>query len=140
VKLAFALALVAATCSGIACAGVIRCTAPDGSVTYQDSACPGGAKMQATDIQTDYPPPNDAERARILQREAELERRLEARREKEDQLAAMRMASAPASPPVPQEYDEVYPVYYPALGINRPHPRPPHRPHPAPRASNLPMR
>jgi hypothetical protein len=105
-------------------AAVFRCTEGDGSITYQDTACTGNAAEKATDIPTQFPPPNDAERARLLQREAELEQRLEARRERESREAMMRMASVPAPAPAPEpQYAEVYPLYLP-YAMPRPHLRP----------------
>ena len=125
--------------AGAASAAVYRCTDPDGRVTYQDSECSAAARAQATDIPTDFPPPNEAERARILKQEAELEQRLEARREREAREAALRMASAPPPPAAAPEprYTEAYPLYLPY-----PMPRPylrhpqrgygPHAPRPTP--------
>jgi hypothetical protein len=109
-RLLAALALCAA--SATAGAAVFRCTGGDGRITYQDTACEGGPATQPTSIPTDYPPPNEAERARILQREADLERRLEARREREAREVSLRVASAPAAPPEPA-VSEGYPLYYP---------------------------
>ncbi|HZZ93514.1 MAG TPA: DUF4124 domain-containing protein [Usitatibacter sp.] len=105
-----ALALCAA--SATAGAAVFRCTDAAGRITYQDSACDGNASTHPTNIPTDYPPPNEAERARILQREADLERRLEARREREAREESVRLASAPAAAAEPAVND-VYPLYYP---------------------------
>ena len=122
-----------ALAAGAAGAAVFRCTDADGRVTYQDSECAGAANGHATSIPTDFPPPNTAERELILKREAELEQRLEARRERESREAMLRLASTPPPQPEPQ-YTEVYPVYYPVLG-----PRPmPH--HHRPWSSNRPMR
>jgi len=114
-------------------AAVFRCTAADGGITYQDAPCAGADAAQATDIPTQFPPVNEAERARILQREAELEARLEARRERESREASLRSVAAPA-PVAPREpYVEGYPLYFP-LALQRPLPRP-HAPHPRPHAS-----
>lgn len=103
-------------------AAVFRCTDGDGRVTYQDSECAGAANGQATNIPTDFPPPNTAERALILKREAELEQRLEARRERESRELAMRIASNPAPAPAPEPaYTEAYPLYFPVAMPRYPH-------------------
>jgi hypothetical protein len=118
-------------------AAVFRCTAADGHVTYQDSPCAGNEAARATDIPTQFPPPNEAERARILQREAQLEARLEARRERESREAALRLAAAPVPVPAPAA-DEGYPVYFPVVAPYF-HPRP-QRHHAGPRVRSMPFR
>jgi hypothetical protein len=136
-RVAASLALAALAAAGGAQAAVFRCVASDGAVTYQDSECPRAASGQATNIPTDFPPVTEARRAELMQREAELQRRLEAQRERDDRMAAMRLAAAPATPTAPQYDDDVYPVYFP-LGIGG-RPKPPHmRPHPSPRSKATP--
>lgn len=107
-------------------ATVFRCTEADGGITYQDRACRDGATNGATDIPTQFPPPNEAERARLLEREALLEQRLEQRRERESREARLRSVAAPA-PAAPDAYVEGYPLYFP-LVLRRPLLRP-HAPH-----------
>jgi hypothetical protein len=131
-RLSLAFALVALAGSAATSAAVFRCTESDGSVTYQDRACRADA-TGATDIPTEFPPPNEAERARILQREAQLEARLEQKRERESREASLRSVAAPAPAPAPEPYVEGYPFYFP-LALQRPMPRP-HAPHPRPHAS-----
>ena len=126
----FTLAL-AALCAGTAAhAAVFRCTEADGGITYQDRACRGGDADGATDIPTEFPPPNEAERARILQREAVLEQRLEQKRERESREAALRSVAAPPPAAAAEPYVEGYPLYlpFPQRPIHRPHPPRP-RPH-----------
>ena len=118
-----AVGLVLAATGGQA--AVFRCTDGAGRVTYQDVACAETTTARATDIPTEFPPPNEAERNRLLQREAQLEQRLEARREREARDAALRAASTPAPAPAPEpQYTEVYPLYLP-YAMPRPHLRPP---------------
>ena len=137
-RLALTVAALAALSVGAAAnAAVFRCTAADGGITYQDAPCAGADAAQATDIPTQFPPVNEAERARILQREAELEARLAARRERESREAAMRLAAAPAPTPAPAE-EAVYPLYaplYPPVSHLRPHP--PRGPRPTPHARGI---
>jgi hypothetical protein len=112
-------------------AAVFRCAESDGSVTYQDRACHGGEASGATTIPTEFPPPNEAERARILQREAQLEQRLEQKRERESRELSLRSVAAPAPAAAPEPYVEGYPLYF-APPLHRPidRPRPPRpRPH-----------
>jgi hypothetical protein len=118
------LATAVLASGGVAHAAVFRCTADDGRVTYQDTACAPTDEAVATGIPTQYPPVNDAERARILEREAELERRLEARRERAAREAAVRIATAPPepAPPPPEPVLDAYPLFVPYY-------LPPHRPH-----------
>jgi len=126
---ALGLVLAAATAQ----ATVFRCIEPDGGITYQDHACRDGPANGATGIPTQFPPPNEAERARLLEREALLEQRLEQRRERESREASLRSVAAPAPAPAPDAYAEGYPLYFP-LALQRPLPRP-HAPRPRAHAS-----
>jgi len=126
VRLALTVAALAALSVGAAAnAAVFRCTAADGGITYQDAPCAGADAAQATDIPTQFPPVNEAERARILQREALLEQRLEQKRERESRELALRSVAAPAPAQPAESYAEGYPLYYP-ITLQRPI----HRPHP----------
>jgi hypothetical protein len=128
-RISLTLLLVAA--SPFAGAQILRCTDAAGRVTYQQIPCAAQQEARATNIPTEYPAPNGGERDRLFAREADLERRLEARRERESRESAMRMASAAAQPREEPQAAEGYPVYYPAGVLHRV----PHRfgPHPAPR-------
>jgi Domain of unknown function (DUF4124) len=64
-------------------AAVFRCTAPDGAVTYQEIPCPESSGARALDVPAEYPPIDAQQRQDLLQREAALYQRLEARRERE---------------------------------------------------------
>jgi hypothetical protein len=114
---AAALALALATASAASAGAVYRCTDARGAVTYQDAPCPRSQPGEALDIPGDFPPPNQAEHARILEREAMLERRLEARREREARDEAMRLAATPppAVPAPAPEAEPAYPLYIPLV-------------------------
>ena len=74
-KALLGLAAAAATLQAQA-AGIYRCTAPDGAVTYQEIACAGSSTGGVAKIPTDYPDYNVVEHQRILQREAMLDARM----------------------------------------------------------------
>ena len=73
---------------------IVRCRVPGGGVTYQHGPCPESAQESITRIATAYPEPNRAETQRIFEREAALDKRLEARRDREMQEQQMREARA----------------------------------------------
>lgn len=75
---------------------VYKCTAPDGAVTYQQFPC---ATPQAVrlDVPAVYPSSDPAERERLFQREAALDQRLEAQR---DRLSAEAIARISRPEPV----------------------------------------
>jgi hypothetical protein len=56
--------------------GIYRCSAPDGAVTYQETACAGASTGGVANIPTGYPDFNVVEHERILQREASLDNRM----------------------------------------------------------------
>src|SRR5436190_24377027 len=88
-----ACALVAGSiASGHAAAEIVRCAEPDGRVTYQEIPCSASSAESRPAIPTAFPAPNIAERDRLFAREAALDRRLEARRDRETQEAALRAA------------------------------------------------
>jgi hypothetical protein len=58
-----------------AAADIFRCTARDGSVTYQQLPCASAASGGAVDIPTTYPDHRE-ERDRLMQREAALDARI----------------------------------------------------------------
>jgi hypothetical protein len=109
--------------SGAASAQILRCTAPDGAVTYQQTPCEG-RDGRIINVPTEYPAPNVAERERLFAREAQLERRLEAQRERESREWATRLAvlaaSAPPAEPVEPQY--VFAGAYPRFARPRPTP------------------
>jgi xanthine dehydrogenase iron-sulfur cluster and FAD-binding subunit A len=128
------LAILLACCAFAPLAGaaeIVRC-AGAGGVTYQDSPCPDASRATSLAIPAEFPPPNLAERDRLLQREAAMYRRLEARRERELKEAALReerelerarVAAAAAAAAQPPQYTI---LFAPRPGpVRRPYP---HRP------------
>jgi hypothetical protein len=109
-----------------ASAQIVRCAGSDGRVTYQQIPCADGNE-QKVGIPSDYPPPNTAERERLLAREAAVDRRLEAERDRWQQDAALRVAReereaerarlAAIETQSQQQYAVAYPYW-------RPHPTP----------------
>ena len=73
---------------------IVRCKAAGGGITYQPAPCPDRTEESPTRIATAYPEPNKAESQRIFEREAALDKRLEARRDRELQEQQMREARA----------------------------------------------
>jgi hypothetical protein len=72
-----ALALLAAAALlplGADAADIVRCQGPGGAVTYQQAPCPSSSTEKLVAIPTEFPEPNQRERERLLEREAELER------------------------------------------------------------------
>jgi hypothetical protein len=100
--LAATLLLLAANAN--ASTEIFRCTAPGGSVTYQQVPCPTAASGGAVDIPSSFPDANAAERDRLFRRVAALDARLLKRAEidaaeriaREDRLAREREALAQA--------------------------------------------
>ena len=104
-----------------AAADIYRCASPRGAVSYQELPCHGeGGK---TDLPTNFPEVNLAARETLLQREAALERRLEAERERlsreemtritaRAQVAAAEATARPVPEPV---YIATWPLRGPRL-------------------------
>jgi hypothetical protein len=90
-NLSFAL-LALALPLGATAADIVRCAGPGGRVTYQEVPCSEASAESKTSIRSEYPPPNTAERERLLAREAAADRRLEAERDRWQQDAALRAA------------------------------------------------
>ena len=123
-----ALIAAAALAATPASAAIFRCTAADGSVSYQETECSAADQSHVMDVPTQYPTADPAERARLFEREAALDRRLEAQRERDSREAVTR-AMQPPEQPIPAA-DEGYPLYWGGWGaplFQRPHPAP-HRP------------
>jgi len=100
-----ALACGFAAFAGAAHADVFRCTSSAGAVTYQEMPCAPDQAVRVVDVPERYPAANQAERDRLFQREAALDRRLEAERERESREAIARMsrpAPVAAQEPEPQ--------------------------------------
>jgi hypothetical protein len=73
---------------------IVRCKDVRGAVTYQPAPCPDRTEESRPGIPSAYPAPNAAESQRIFDREAALDRRLEARRDREVVEQQMREARA----------------------------------------------
>jgi hypothetical protein len=91
---ALSIALLAAGALPAYAGDIVRCVSAGGAVTYQQIQCPEAAREQATGITNDYPPVNMAERERLLAREADMYRRLEAERDRLMQESMLREARA----------------------------------------------
>ena len=100
-----ALACAATALAAAAHADVFRCTSPVGAVTYQEIPCAANQAARIVDVPETYPAANVAERDRLFQREAALDRRLEAERERLSRETIARISQpgpAEAQPPEPQ--------------------------------------
>ncbi|QJR13070.1 hypothetical protein DSM104443_04164 [Usitatibacter rugosus] len=111
-------------------AAVYKCRDSGGSLTYQEFPCPGADQTLKSDIASDYPAPNVVERERLLLREQELYKRLEAQR---DRLSAEAVARITRPDPEPVPVSEPS-VYWPAFGGALRWPNRPHQPRNAMRA------
>ena len=124
---------------------IVRCKVPGGAVAYQHGPCPDRAEESNPRIATAYPEPNKAESQRIFEREAALDKRLEARRDRELQEQQMREAraereaererAAALAAQQQQQYAIAYPLWR-GYGYGAP-PRPIHH---LPRAAGRPIR
>jgi hypothetical protein len=95
-----------------ASAAVFKCRDTGGALTYQEIPCGGADQTLKSDIASDYPAPNVVERERLLLREQELYKRLEAQR---DRLSAEAVARITRPDPEPVPVAESS-VYWPAYG------------------------
>jgi hypothetical protein len=89
VAIVFASALPAAAASDI-----YRCAEKGGRVSYQQMPCSEATVGERANVPTEFPEPNLVERDRLFAREADLYKRLEARRDREVQETALRDAAA----------------------------------------------
>ena len=120
--------LVASACFALpAGAAIFRCTAADGSVSYQGLECPAAESARTVNVPEQYPQVDSAARERLFAREAELDRRLEAQRERDSREAVARAMQPPAAP-IPAAADEGYPLYWGGAPLfQRSHPHHPQR-------------
>ena len=95
-------------------AEIFRCTSRAGAVTYQELPCAEGERLRVVDVPASYPSADPAERERLFRREAELDRRLEARRERETRESIARL-SQPVVQPAPAAEPQVV-LLVPAFG------------------------
>jgi hypothetical protein len=119
-----ALAVSLGLSTGATAAEIVRCAGPAG-ITYQHGPCAESQSESRPAIPSEFPPANAVERERLLAREAALDRRLEARRDRELQEHLARTALqqreaevemmariAAAEPPF---YGVAYPYWQPAF-------------------------
>jgi hypothetical protein len=114
-----------ALCALPATAEIYRCTAKGGAVTYQQIPCPGSENGTVLDVPASYPAADAQERERLFQREAALDRRLEAERERLSRESIARALQPPLPPTVePAEPQVIWPIA-PLFRAHRtfPHPR-----------------
>ena len=102
---------VAASTALLAAPTVFKCTAGDGGVTYQQLPCPDASLSHALEVPAEYPPVDTAGRALLMEREAALDRRLEAQR---DRLSAEAIAKISRPEPVFVASDPAYAIAGPA--------------------------
>jgi len=132
-----ALAAAAVLLATPAGAAIFRCTAADGSVSYQEMECGAAEKSRVMELPAQYPSADPAERQRLFDREAALDRRLEAQRERDSREAVAR-AMQPPEQPIPASADEGYPLYWGGAPLfQRPHPHPHTPKNPRPRVNPL---
>jgi uncharacterized protein DUF4124 len=103
--------------AGGAEASVYKCRGADGALTYQQLPCATQAETLANDLATEYPAPNVIERERLLLREAEMYKRLEAQR---DRLSAEAVARISRPEPIVIATEPAYPIAWPARLAPRP--------------------
>ena len=118
-----------AECLSLACCpprsreqDVYKCRGADGSLTYQQTPCSASDQSLASGIASDYPAPNVLERERLLLREAELYKRLEAQRER---LSAEAIARITRPEPIVIAAEPAYAIAWPARFGPRAHRRAP---------------
>jgi hypothetical protein len=92
-QLSLAVALIALA-GAAGASDIVRCLAPNGAVTYQQVSCPESSREQVAGIASEYPAPNLRERERLLAKEQQMYRRLEAQRERDTQVEMARQARA----------------------------------------------
>ena len=88
------IATLAMVSGAVSASDIVRCKDSRGATTYQPSPCPDRSEESRPQIPASYPEPNKAESQRIFEREAALDKRLEARRDRETQEQQMREARA----------------------------------------------
>jgi hypothetical protein len=95
---------------GSARAEIFRCTAAGGAVTYQEIPCAASEKGSVLEVPASYPALDSTLRDRLFAREAALDQRLEAQRERENRESIARL-SQPAAPVADAEPDApLYPI------------------------------
>lgn len=109
------LAALAAALAMPAGAEIFRCTSPRGDVSYQQAACPAMSASRVVDVPSSYPNADPMQRQQLFEREAALDRRLEARRERETREAIARDAQAAAEAAAQsQQQADTQPLWLPS--------------------------
>lgn len=111
-----ALAFAASVAWPVA-AQIFRCTAAGGEVTYQESPCGSSEVARVMDLPASYPEVDASVRMQLLERAAEVDRRLEARREREsrESIAAMQARAGAETAAAPPSAEPVYLYAWPRL-------------------------
>jgi hypothetical protein len=68
--------LTSAASAFAASAPILRCTGPDGAVSYQQQPCPAAAATRIVPVPSAYPEADPSERERLFRREAALDARM----------------------------------------------------------------
>jgi hypothetical protein len=100
-----------------ASATVFKCRSGDGTLTYQQFPCTAGEEALPSGFASEFPAPNVIERERLLLREAELDKRLEAQR---DRLSAEAIARISRPEPIVIAPEPAYALAWPARHASRP--------------------
>jgi hypothetical protein len=100
---ALPLLAVLAFCALPAAAEIYRCTAKGGAVTYQQFPCSASEGVTVLDLPASFPPVDGEARQRLFEREAALDRRLEAQRERDTREAVARAMQPPPPQIIPEE-------------------------------------
>ena len=129
-RIAVAIAAAALAAQGVGAQDIVRCKDARGAVTYQPAPCPDRTEESRPRIASDFPEPNKAETQRIFEREAALDKRLEARRDRELLEQQMREAraereaererQAQLAAQAQQQYAIAYPLWRGGYGPARP--------------------
>ena len=106
--------LAAASGSALGTSGVYKCIGSDGRISYQEQPCPESRDSQPMSLPSEFPPVNTAARDRLFEREAALDKRLEAER---DRLTAESVARISRPDPVFIASEPQSAVFWPGVGM-----------------------
>ena len=107
-------------------AGIYRCTEPGAAVSYQEMPCNDPSRASTLDVPAEYPAVDTQKRELLLQQEAALYQRLEARRERESRETIASIASDAQVRAAEAQAQAVAPAYaigWPASFIRSRHTR-----------------
>jgi hypothetical protein len=100
---ALPLLALLASCALPAAAEIYRCTTKGGTVTYQQFPCAASDGVTVLELPASFPPVDAEARQRLFEREAALDRRLEAQRERDTREAVARAMQPPPPQIIPEE-------------------------------------